>query len=61
MIGERAGEAGATASVDLPEVSELAAPILQIMPVQLLVERVASLRGLTIGPLSRHQDDTKVT
>jgi glucosamine--fructose-6-phosphate aminotransferase (isomerizing) len=61
MVGERAGEAGATASVDLPEVSELAAPILQIMPVQLLVERVASLRGLTIGPLSRHQDDTKVT
>jgi glucosamine--fructose-6-phosphate aminotransferase (isomerizing) len=60
MVGERASEAGASAAVDLPETSGLAAPILQILPVQLLVERVASLRGLTIGPLSRHQDDTKV-
>jgi hypothetical protein len=28
--------------------------------VQLLVERVAALRGLSIGPLTRHQPDTKV-
>jgi glucosamine--fructose-6-phosphate aminotransferase (isomerizing) len=60
MIGELADDAGASASVELPAVSELAAPVLQIMPVQLLVDRVADLRGLQIGPLSRHQDDTKV-
>jgi hypothetical protein len=24
------------------------------------VEQVAAARGLTIGPLTRHQDDTKV-
>jgi glucosamine--fructose-6-phosphate aminotransferase (isomerizing) len=51
---------GVTGSIVLPEVATVAAPILQILPVQLLVERVASLRGLTIGELRRHQDDTKV-
>jgi hypothetical protein len=38
----------------------VAAPILQILPVQLLVDSVAALRGLTIGELRRHQGDTKV-
>ena len=45
---------------DLPSVAPLAAPILQILPAQLLVEHVAGLRGLPIGELRRHQDDTKV-
>jgi hypothetical protein len=38
----------------------VAAPILQILPVQLLVDEVAARRGLSIGELRRHQDDTKV-
>jgi glucosamine--fructose-6-phosphate aminotransferase (isomerizing) len=46
--------------IGVPEVTRLAAPILQILPVQLLVEHTARLRGLTIGPLTRHQQDTKV-
>jgi glucosamine--fructose-6-phosphate aminotransferase (isomerizing) len=44
----------------LPEVPAVAAPILQILPAQLLVDEVAARRGLTIGELHRHQDDTKV-
>jgi glucosamine--fructose-6-phosphate aminotransferase (isomerizing) len=48
------------ATIELPPVPELAAPILQILPVQLLVDRVAALRGLEIGKLRRQQDDTKV-
>jgi glutamine---fructose-6-phosphate transaminase (isomerizing) len=48
------------AAFELPAVSMLAAPILQILPVQLLVEHVARLRGLEIGTLRRQQDDTKV-
>jgi fructoselysine-6-P-deglycase FrlB-like protein len=55
-----ADPSGATV-IKLPEVAPLAAPILQIMPVQLLVERVAARRGLAIGPLTRQQDDTKVS
>jgi glucosamine--fructose-6-phosphate aminotransferase (isomerizing) len=47
--------------IELPEVPWLAAPILQILPVQLLVEHTARARGLTIGELRRHQQDTKVT
>ena len=43
-----------------PEVPWLAAPVLQILPVQLLVEHTARLRGLTIGELRRQQHDTKV-
>ncbi len=44
----------------IPEVAPLAAAILQILPVQLLAEHLARLRGLPIGELRRHQDDTKV-
>jgi glucosamine--fructose-6-phosphate aminotransferase (isomerizing) len=44
----------------IPEVAPLAAAILQILPAQLLVEHLAGLRGLDIGELRRHQDDTKV-
>lgn len=58
LVGDRnAGIPG----VALPEVPPIAAPILQILPVQLLVDEVADRRGLTIGELRRHQDDTKVT
>lgn len=46
--------------VRIPEVSNLAAPILQILPVQLLMYHIAYLRGLEIGELRREQADTKV-
>lgn len=46
--------------IEVPEVTRLAAPILQILPVQLLVEHTARLRGLEIRELTRHQQDTKV-
>ena len=46
--------------VRAPRGAAVAAPILQILPVQLLVDEVAGRRGLTIGELRRHQDDTKV-
>jgi glucosamine--fructose-6-phosphate aminotransferase (isomerizing) len=36
-------------------------PILQILPMQLLVQCVAELRGLRVDALAREQDDTKVT
>ena len=36
-------------------------PILQILPMQLLVQCVAELRGLRVDTLAREQDDTKVT
>jgi glucosamine--fructose-6-phosphate aminotransferase (isomerizing) len=56
---------GATASgaetIQLPRVGSLAAPILQILPVQLLIDRLAKDRGLAIGALRRSQPDTKVT
>jgi len=46
--------------IGVPEVTRLAAPILQILPGQLLVEHTARLRGLEIRELTRHQQDTKV-
>jgi glucosamine--fructose-6-phosphate aminotransferase (isomerizing) len=39
---------------------ELAAPILEILPVQLAVERAAAARGLDLAGLSRPQHDTKL-
>jgi glucosamine--fructose-6-phosphate aminotransferase (isomerizing) len=57
LVGDRTAD---VPGVTLPEVSPIAAPILQILPAQLLVDEVATLRGLTIGELRRHQDDTKV-
>ena len=59
LVGDR--NADVPGVVPLPEVPPIAAPILQILPVQLLVDEVAARRGLTIGELRRHQDDTKVT
>jgi glucosamine--fructose-6-phosphate aminotransferase (isomerizing) len=44
----------------IPQVAPLAAAVLQILPVQLLADHLAGLRGLPIGELRRHQDDTKV-
>ncbi|MFZ1993743.1 MAG: SIS domain-containing protein [Solirubrobacteraceae bacterium] len=62
LVGDHATAArgGRERLVELPEVPGVAAPILQILPVQLLVDEVAGRRGLTIGELRRHQDDTKV-
>ncbi len=61
LVSDRATRTGdGVGAIELPEVAALAAPILQILPVQLLVDHVARRRGLTIGELRRHQDDTKV-
>jgi glucosamine--fructose-6-phosphate aminotransferase (isomerizing) len=62
LVGDhaQAGGDGGERMLALPEVPAVAAPILQILPVQLLVDEVAGRRGLTIGELRRHQDDTKV-
>jgi len=57
LVGDRNAD---VPGVGLPEVPPIAAPILQILPAQLLVDEVADRRGLTIGELRRHQDDTKV-
>jgi glucosamine--fructose-6-phosphate aminotransferase (isomerizing) len=47
-------------TIEIPHVPDLVAPILQILPVQLLIDHVARLRGLEIGKLRRQQADTKV-
>jgi glutamine---fructose-6-phosphate transaminase (isomerizing) len=57
LVGDRNAD---VPGVSLPEVRAIAAPILQILPAQLLTHDVAERRGLTIGELRRHQDDTKV-
>jgi fructoselysine-6-P-deglycase FrlB-like protein len=57
---ESGGGGGGAEVLELPPVPALAAPILQILPVQLLVHHVAGLRGLEIGKLRRQQQDTKV-
>jgi glutamine---fructose-6-phosphate transaminase (isomerizing) len=61
LISDHAGAAGSgAATLQLPPVPQLAAPILQILPVQLLIDRLAEMRGITIGDLHRQQPDTKV-
>jgi glucosamine--fructose-6-phosphate aminotransferase (isomerizing) len=60
FVGEETFAAGDPGGLAIPPVSELARPILEILPVQLLAERVAQRRGLPIGELRRSQDDTKV-
>ena len=57
---QRGADGDGVTGFELPEVPAVAAPILQILPIQLLVDEVAGRRGLTIGELRRHQDDTKV-
>jgi glutamine---fructose-6-phosphate transaminase (isomerizing) len=54
------GAARGVTSVPLPEVADLGRPILEILPVQLAVERAAAARGLDLAGLSRPQDDTKL-
>jgi glutamine---fructose-6-phosphate transaminase (isomerizing) len=58
LIGSAA--APGVAAVPLPGVPDLARPILEILPVQLAVERAAAARGLDLAGLSRPQDDTKL-
>jgi glucosamine--fructose-6-phosphate aminotransferase (isomerizing) len=57
--GQPAGSPG-VAGFELPPTLETAAPILQILPVQLMVFHAATARGLTVAALRRAQDDTKV-
>jgi glucosamine--fructose-6-phosphate aminotransferase (isomerizing) len=45
---------------ELPRVAPVAAAILEILPVQLLVDHVGRELGLSIGNLRRQQQDTKV-
>jgi glucosamine--fructose-6-phosphate aminotransferase (isomerizing) len=59
LITDRAGS-GLDATIQLPHAPDLAAPILQILPIQLLIDHVAPLRGLEVGALRRQQHDTKV-
>ena len=44
----------------LPAAAELALPVLQILPAQLLVHELAARRGLPVADLRRSQDDTKL-
>jgi glucosamine--fructose-6-phosphate aminotransferase (isomerizing) len=59
LVGAIGAPDGAN-GIELPDVGDLAAPILQILPIQLLVEYVGRLRGLEIGTLRRQQPDTKI-
>ena len=60
LMTDSDADAGDATVLELPSVPVLAAPILQILPVQLLVDHVARVRGLEIGKLRRQQRDTKV-
>jgi glucosamine--fructose-6-phosphate aminotransferase (isomerizing) len=61
LISDRAEAAAPDVnSIGIPRVADLAAPILEILPVQLLADQIAHLRGLEIGKLRRQQADTKV-
>jgi glutamine---fructose-6-phosphate transaminase (isomerizing) len=55
-----APDAAGVTVFELPRLPDLAAPVLQILPIQLLVEHTAGRLGLKIGDLRRHQHDTKV-
>jgi glutamine---fructose-6-phosphate transaminase (isomerizing) len=57
---QEAAPAPGVHAIEIPQVPTLAAPILEVLPVQLLIDHVASLRGLEIGELRREQPDTKV-
>jgi glucosamine--fructose-6-phosphate aminotransferase (isomerizing) len=60
ITDQGAAAASAADVIEIPRAPDLVAPILEILPVQLLIERTARLRGLEIGELRRHQPDTKV-
>jgi glutamine---fructose-6-phosphate transaminase (isomerizing) len=60
-VGEQApAEADGVHAFELPGVGELAAPILQILPIQLTVAHAAAARGLPVRELRRQPEDTKV-
>jgi fructoselysine-6-P-deglycase FrlB-like protein len=62
FITDGAPDGGLSApALTLAGTGPLALPVLQILPAQLLVDHVARRRGMPIGELLRHQDDTKVT
>ena len=48
-------------TIRIAAVAELAAPILQIVPVQLAVAKAAAMLGLGVSELTRQQPDTKAT
>src|SRR5436190_2711240 len=61
LITDRRDATPSDASVfAIPEARPLAAPILEILPAQLLVAHLAAARGVAIGELRRQQRDTKV-
>jgi glucosamine 6-phosphate synthetase-like amidotransferase/phosphosugar isomerase protein len=43
-----------------PEMADALAPVIQILPVQLLTHRMALSRGLSADGFRREQDDTKL-
>ena len=59
-VGGGVADPGLAGTVALPAAPAIVAAVLQILPVQLLAERVAEIRGLPIGELRRSQPDTKV-
>jgi glucosamine--fructose-6-phosphate aminotransferase (isomerizing) len=59
-IGDRPPGSEAATAFELPPVNEAMAPILQIIPVQLIVFHAARELGLPVQALRRAQDDTKV-
>jgi glucosamine--fructose-6-phosphate aminotransferase (isomerizing) len=54
------GAATAVIGDELPAASDLAAPILDIVPVQLAVARAGAAKGFDLAGLQRPQDDTKL-
>jgi glucosamine--fructose-6-phosphate aminotransferase (isomerizing) len=61
LIGAGDAPVAGVESFPLPVVAEHAAPVLAILPVQLVVLRLAARRGLAIDGLRRAQDDTKLS
>jgi len=61
LVTDQQGIVAADSSVFvIPKTRELAAPILEILPVQLMATHLAATRGIAIGELHRQQSDTKV-
>jgi glucosamine--fructose-6-phosphate aminotransferase (isomerizing) len=60
LIGPKPASDAAVTSFVLPEVIEPAAPILEILPAQLVVLHAAAALGLPVQALRRAQEDTKL-
>jgi glucosamine--fructose-6-phosphate aminotransferase (isomerizing) len=59
-VSDRAVEGSAALhAFELPALTDTAAPILQIIPIQLTVAHAAAARGLNVRELRRQQHDTK--